>query len=109
LEIKKILWPTDFSDPSFEALKVAKEMALVHKAELYLVHVITPIPSSSPPSKERQSDDISESTKNLHISAEKSLQAVIDKKIGKKIENKVSHSAGRHCYADRPIGPKRKH
>ena len=44
IPLKKILCPTDFSEYSYEALKVANELALEFSAELYLVHVITPIP-----------------------------------------------------------------
>jgi len=43
LPIKKIFCPTDFSKPSYEALKVADEMALHFSAELILIHVVTPI------------------------------------------------------------------
>jgi universal stress protein A len=44
LPLKKILCPTDFSDPSYEALAVATELAVHFSAELYLLHVATPIP-----------------------------------------------------------------
>jgi len=82
MNINKILWPTDFSEPSYEALKVAKEMALMHKAELYLAHIITPLPPFAPPPEGRPTFNVSEYIENLRISAEKSLQEVIDKKIG---------------------------
>lgn len=39
--IKKILCPTDFSEPSFEALKAAAEMAQQFSSELFIVHVAT--------------------------------------------------------------------
>ena len=44
IPIKKICCPTDFSEPSYEALKTACEIALHFSAELILVHVVTPIP-----------------------------------------------------------------
>ena len=44
LPFKKILHPTDFSEPSYEALKAANELALHFSAELCLVHVVSPIP-----------------------------------------------------------------
>ena len=44
IPIKKICCPTDFSEPSYEALKTASEIALHFSAELILVHVVTPIP-----------------------------------------------------------------
>jgi nucleotide-binding universal stress UspA family protein len=40
----EILWPTDFSDPSYAALGMARELAMHHSAELILAHVIAPIP-----------------------------------------------------------------
>ncbi len=44
LPFKKILCPTDFSEPSYKALKVANELAQHFSADLYLVHVVAPIP-----------------------------------------------------------------
>jgi len=44
LPLKKILCPTDFSDPSFEALNVAIELAVHFSSELILIHVVAPIP-----------------------------------------------------------------
>ena len=57
--MKRILWPTDFSEPSYEAFKVAKEMALQFKAELYLVHIVTPLPPFAPAPKDKPSFDVS--------------------------------------------------
>jgi nucleotide-binding universal stress UspA family protein len=88
VRIKKILWPTDFSEPSYEALKVAKQMAQHFNAELYLVHVITPLPPFAPPSKDRPSFDVSVYIENLRISAEESFEILIDKKIGNKLKTK---------------------
>jgi nucleotide-binding universal stress UspA family protein len=41
---KKILCPTDFSEPSFRSLEVANEIALHFGSELILVHTIRPVP-----------------------------------------------------------------
>ena len=51
LPFRKILCPTDFSDPSYEALRVANELALYFSAELFVLHVVPPIPTAnvSPP------------------------------------------------------------
>jgi nucleotide-binding universal stress UspA family protein len=40
MEIKSILFPTDFSEGSAQALKYAVDMATRYGAKLYLVHVI---------------------------------------------------------------------
>lgn len=49
LPLRKILCPTDFSDPSYKAVRVAQEWASHFDAELILVHVITPVPTYTAP------------------------------------------------------------
>jgi len=44
LPFKKILCPTDFSEPAFVALKRAEELARHFGAELIVAHVIPPLP-----------------------------------------------------------------
>lgn len=44
LPIRKILCPTDFSEPSYEAIKIAGELAYHFGAELCLLHVVPPVP-----------------------------------------------------------------
>jgi nucleotide-binding universal stress UspA family protein len=83
---KKILWPTDFSESSYQALKIAKEMALHFSSELYFIHVVPLLPPFAPPPKGEPSFDVSSYVENLCLSAKKSLQEVIDKKIGKKLK-----------------------
>ena len=45
LPFKRILCPTDFSEPAFTALKHAEELARHFAAELIVAHVIPPLPS----------------------------------------------------------------
>jgi nucleotide-binding universal stress UspA family protein len=45
IPIKKIICSTDFSDPSYEGLKAADELADHFAAELILLHVIAPMPT----------------------------------------------------------------
>jgi nucleotide-binding universal stress UspA family protein len=94
LPLKKILLPTDFSEPSYEALKIAKEMALHFSAELFFMHVVPPLPPFVPPPKDKPSFNITEYVKNLCSSAEKSLQEVIDKKIGNELKAHISVAHG---------------
>jgi len=94
LPLKKILLPTDFSEPSYEALKIAKEMAMHFSAELVFMHVIPTLPPFAPPPKNKPGFNISAYVKNLHSSAEKSLQEVIDKKIGNKLKAHISVAHG---------------
>ncbi len=44
LPIRNILCPTDFSEPSYEALSVAGELAIHFGADLHLLHVVAPVP-----------------------------------------------------------------
>jgi len=44
LPFKKILCPTDFSEPSMEAVRAANELTLHFAAKLYLAHVIRGTP-----------------------------------------------------------------
>jgi nucleotide-binding universal stress UspA family protein len=85
LPFRKILWPTDFSSPSYKALKTANELALHFSSELYIVHVITPMPPVVEIPPTRPSFNVSSYQDELKSSAEKSLQEVIEKKIGKKL------------------------
>ncbi len=48
LPIKRILCPTDFSEPSYAALKIAAELAGHFKAALDVLHVTAPVPVYSP-------------------------------------------------------------
>ncbi|MFP4082154.1 MAG: universal stress protein [Candidatus Aminicenantes bacterium] len=85
LPFKKILWPTDFSEPSFEALKAANELALNFSSKLYVVHVIAPVPVvAAPPGP--TSFNVGVYRTELEESAKKSVQEIIEKKISDKIE-----------------------
>lgn len=86
LPYKKILWPTDFSGPSYRALKTANELALHFASELYVVHIIASLPPLVPIVPGRPTFNVSSYLKELRLSAKESLQEVIDKKIGKSIK-----------------------
>lgn len=43
LPIKNILCPTDFSEPSFRGIEVAKELSEHFSAKLSLINVVTPV------------------------------------------------------------------
>jgi nucleotide-binding universal stress UspA family protein len=44
LPLKKIVCPTDFSEPAYEVFKIARELATQFSAEMLLVHVVSPLP-----------------------------------------------------------------
>lgn len=84
LPVKKILCPTDFSEPSYAALKVADEMATHFKAELILVHVVTPIPVI-PVHDDPSGFNLPMYEKEMEVSARKSIRQVAEERISKEI------------------------
>jgi nucleotide-binding universal stress UspA family protein len=82
LPFKKILCPTDFSPCSYLALRNAVELATELKAELCLVHVVSPIPrppisTTSEGEQQVYEPRLAEYERLLHASAEQKLRDVI--------------------------------
>jgi len=82
LPVKKILCSTDFSQPSYEALNVATELALHFAADLTIVHVISPVPvphasAPGPP----PAFDIAAYEKQLEDSTKERLIALIQERV----------------------------
>ena len=80
LPFKRILYPTDFSEASYEALKAANELALHFSAELCLVHVVSPVVQASPDFAASVS-----SLQEVETSAEHSLQKVVRQMVSKEL------------------------
>jgi nucleotide-binding universal stress UspA family protein len=70
---EKILCPTDFSEPSYEAIKVASELASHFAAEILLLHVVTPV-SVSPEVMLVPPVTVPVSTQELEAPAKQSLE-----------------------------------
>jgi nucleotide-binding universal stress UspA family protein len=82
LPIGKILCPTDFSQPSYEALDVATELAAHFSAKLLIIHVIVPVPvPQASPSGPPPAFDIASYEKQLEASSNESLDALIHERI----------------------------
>jgi nucleotide-binding universal stress UspA family protein len=99
LPISKILCPTDFSGPSYEALKVAVELATHFGAQLLLVHVVPPIPQPSwaePLLEDREAYEpgLSDYKEALHISAQQELSSVIKQHLPPTIVSRVIVAEG---------------
>ncbi len=103
LEVKTILCPTDFSEHSYKAVDAAAELCQYLSATLLLVHVLPPVPASTPISSTIQSGppgykapsstvdlNIGEYIKELTLNAEKSLQEIKENKIKKDIDVEIA-------------------
>lgn len=77
LAFKKILAPTDFSEASLRAIGQAAELARFFEGELCLVHVVEPMPATSP--EFDYGFDVSGYEPGLYSSAEERLQEVLDR------------------------------
>ncbi|HSW38394.1 MAG TPA: universal stress protein [Acidobacteriota bacterium] len=79
LPIRKILCPTDFSDPSLKALEAAGELARHFSSELIILHVVPPIPTMAVESISPSDFDLPGYQKEVEISARKGLQSHVEK------------------------------
>jgi nucleotide-binding universal stress UspA family protein len=76
LPFKKILCPTDFSEPSYEALRAAGELASQFESELCIVHVVPPVPII-PMGAEPTAFNVSMYEQELETSSKRSLEEVV--------------------------------
>ena len=83
LPFKKILCPTDFSEPSYEALTAANELAVHFSAELYLVHIVALVPVTT---ASMVDFNVPAYQQELETSAKTKLQEVIDQKVSAELQ-----------------------
>ena len=83
LAVKKILCPTDFSQPSYEALKIAVEVTQHFGAELWVMHVVPPVPPPAPVTDTTfvPSFDLPLYQQELATSSEQALKAVLAERV----------------------------
>ena len=77
LPFKKILCPTDFSEPSYEAIKAAGELAFHFGSELCVLHVVSPVPLV-PVGGEPSGFNVSLYERELEASSKGSLEEIIN-------------------------------
>lgn len=79
LPFKRILCPTDFSEPAFAALKSGEELARHFEAELIVVHVTPPLPGphSFPDPQGSFNLDVPLFQQELAIKADQMLQDLV--------------------------------
>ena len=81
LPFKKILYPTDFSEPSYEALKAASELALHFSSELCIVHVVSP--ATAPPADPSGSSFLV--LQEMEKAAKEALNEIVKKRMPKEL------------------------
>ncbi|MBN2032421.1 MAG: universal stress protein [Deltaproteobacteria bacterium] len=79
--VKKILCPTDFSEPSLKGVKAAAEFAEKYSGDIILLHVVPPAHTLTPPAI--PSGKIIEYYEDLTRFAQKSLNELMDEKFSK--------------------------
>lgn len=89
LPVKKILCPTDFSEPSYESLNVASELAAHFGAQLLLVHVIPEIPLPTWADREAYEPGLSDYEEELYISAQRKIHDLIKQRLPAEIESRA--------------------
>ncbi|MEE8397800.1 MAG: universal stress protein [Desulfobacterales bacterium] len=97
LPVKRIFCPTDFSEPSYEALKVADEMALHFSAELFLIHVVKPI-SVNPVHIDPTSFNLPMYEKERVASAEQAIERISGEKLSADISSSTIVVQGDPAY-----------
>lgn len=97
LPFRKILCPTDFSEPACKAIKAAGELADKFSSELILIHVVGPVPVLETPTG-LAGFDVVAYQRELSDSAESSLQARLEMHIPESVSARtlVVHGEAAH-------------
>jgi universal stress protein A len=91
---KKILCPADFSDPSFEAMDAAAELARHFSSELLVIHVVTLIPALATGHISSSAFTVHDLQQQLEKSSKKILEEHIEKRIPKGVSKRGMLLAG---------------
>jgi nucleotide-binding universal stress UspA family protein len=99
LPFKKILVPTDFSEPAQEAFKTAVELARHFSAQLLMVHVVPPIPVAYQPlDNPPLAFDITVYLEDLVRISKENLQNYVTKHVPQGVPATISVAAGDPAY-----------
>jgi len=88
LPFKRIVCPTDFSEPACKAIKAAGEMAEAFSAELILLHVVGPVPVLETPTG-LAGFDVAAYQQELSDSAKASLQSRLEKYVSDSVNARI--------------------
>jgi universal stress protein A len=91
LPLERILCPTDYSEPSFEALDAAAELAGQFGAELILLHVVAPVPVLPAPyaTAAATSFDVAEYQRAMERNAGETLARIASERIGEAVRTRT--------------------
>ena len=90
LPFKKILCPTDFSEPALTALKRAEELARHFAAELIVAHAVPPVPGPHlfPDPQANFDFDLPLYEQELAIRAEKALKDLVSHQVAPEVRTR---------------------
>jgi nucleotide-binding universal stress UspA family protein len=94
LPLKKILYPTDFSKLSYEALKVACEFAKQFFAELYIMHVVPMVPAVTAFTPSSREFNVPLYQENLETNTKEKILKLVEDNVPKEIPTKVIVASG---------------
>ena len=97
LPVKRIFCPTDFSGPSYEALKIADEIGSLFSAELILIHVVKPI-AVNPVHIDPTSFNLPMYEKERAASAKQAIEKITGEKLSPEINSKSLVVQGDPAY-----------
>jgi universal stress protein A len=99
LKVKKILCPTDLSEPSLNALDYATEIASLFQAELKLLYVVPVLPPRpAAPGDPLTSYEIPEYEPMLRKESEQRLEAIISQRVPKSVKVEPMIGNGKPAY-----------
>lgn len=94
ISFKKILCPTDFSEPSLEALLAASDLASMFSSKLVVLHVVAPVPSIPPGLGRTMTFNLNEYVTQLEGSALRKLKEIVGERVDPKIDVQIEVSSG---------------
>jgi universal stress protein A len=95
LPLKRILVPTDFSEPSYEGVKAAAELARHFEAEMILINVVIPPFITTPSVLIAPSDYmVSQYMQELEATARKNMDHIVAEKVSKDVRSTVRLAFG---------------
>ena len=102
LPFKKILYPTDFSDPSCHGLRSAAELAEHFGAELIVLHVVSPVPVAQSPFPGVPGGNIAFDVplyqNELIESSRKRLDEIVSREVSARVPVRKEVTIGDHAF-----------